>query len=125
MGRRAFSTTSSPSSTCTRASKLIPSPPKASTEVKQVKHKITAVRQKAKQVVELLVNQEYLDEERAKAQNIKEKMGLSNTYSNARYEGPSSKSTSYSGSSGSSYQGMGSDQQYDAKKGRDYDDKPK
>jgi hypothetical protein len=50
----------------------------------------------------MLVNSELLEEERIKANNIKEKMGLSNSYSNARYDGPTKMSA------GSPYQGMGS-----------------
>lgn len=89
-------------------------------EERQVTIQVIAVRQKAKIVVELLVNQELLDEERVKAQNVKEKMGLSNTYSNARYEGPSSKSTSFQGTSSSSYQGVGSDRYNEPSKGKKY-----
>lgn len=59
----------------------------------------------------MLVSSEMLEEERVKASNIKDKLGLSGSYSNAKYEGH----MKTSGSSASSpYQGMGSEASYAA-----------
>jgi hypothetical protein len=47
-------------------------------------------------------------------------MGLSNTYSNARYEGQSGKSNNSTGGGSSSYQGMGSEATSDSKRNKKY-----
>lgn len=78
------------------------------------------VRQRAKIVVELLVDSDHLEEERARAANIKEKMGLSSTYSNAKYNDSTSKTSSTYQGMGSSYQGMGSNYRDDDKPSKKY-----